>query len=330
MISKLQRPGMKLANTKVTESDMIYFSLGLDEPDFILPSERDDYRSDPRAIQLLQDIRDGKDVSGKDYSGINLKNADISGAKLAGSSFKGAVFYKTAATDCDFTDCDFTEAYLEDTDFSHSWFTGACFKKTYLRRLTIDDARLDDEARRRITAMDFLIEQIESGAIDIHCLTKSELMCLDLRRLDMSKIDISDMDLSMFVLEGVNLRGVYVNPLQKLSMDNFQKDLLLVEQLGEKKLKEETLKTLKARKKELETYAMRETTERPDINAPVKTPPHQRKRPQPKQDEFARQEPVPAQQESKPTDIRPDTPEPQKIQDQQVIPKSDKKNKNRN
>lgn len=330
MISKLQRPSMKLANTKVTESDMIYFSLGLDEPDFVLPSEREDYHSDPRAVQLLQDIREGKDVSGKDYSGINLKNADISGASFKGASFKGAIFYKTAATDCDFTDCDFTEAYMEDTDFSRSWFTGACFKKTYLRHLKIDDVVLDEEAKKRISAMDFLIEQIESGAIDIHCLTKSELMCLDLRRLDMSKVDVSDMDLSMFVLEGVNLRGVYINPLQKISMDNFQKDLLLVEQLGEKKLKEEFLKALKANKKELEAYAAKELSEHSDINEPVKTPANKLIRPQPKRDEFAQEETVSPKQESKPADIRSDTPDPQKIQDQQVTPKPDKKNKNRN
>ena len=280
-MNTLQRPSMKLANTKVTEKDMIYFSLGMDSEDYILPSERDDYKSDARAVQLVADIKAGKDLSGQDFSGINLKGADISGGHFAGSSFKGAIFYKTDAHGSDFSDCDFTEAYFEDSDLSDSVLTGAQFQKTYLRKLKTDNAQMDADLEKRLTAMEFLIKKIESGEIDIHCLTRSELMCLDLRRLDMNKVDVSDIDLSMFNLEGVNLRGVYINPLQKLSMNQWQKDLMAVEKLSEKKLKEETLKLAKNKRLELESYASQQTEIR-DVKSKAVT------RPNPRQDEFSR------------------------------------------
>ena len=57
MKQKLQRPSMKLADTKVSEKDMIYFALGLDAEDYVLPSQRNDYRTDERAVRLLQDIK---------------------------------------------------------------------------------------------------------------------------------------------------------------------------------------------------------------------------------------------------------------------------------
>lgn len=275
-----KRPNMKRANTKVNEKDMIFFSLGLDGEDYVLPSERANYKSDPRAVQLVADIRAGKDLSGMDFSGINLKGADISGGHFAGASFRGAIFYQTDAHGADFTDCDFTEAYLEETDFTDAVLTGGLFQKTYLRKLKTDHADMDPDFTDRLAAMEFLIQKIESGEIDIHCLTRSELMCLDLRRLDMSKVDISDMDLSMFNLEGVNLRGIYINPLQKLSMEQFQQDLMAVEQLQEKKLKEENLRLIRARQEELAAYAQKQTTVVP---VQTKNP----KRPKPKQGEFS-------------------------------------------
>lgn len=297
MNTKLQRPEMKLANTKVSDKDMIYFSLGLDSEDYVLPSERDDYRSDARAVKLVQDIKAGKDLSNQDFSGINLKGADISGGHFSGASFKGAIFYKTNAHGADFTGCDFTEAYFEESDFSDCLLKEAVFQKTYLRKLTVQNADMDEDLEKRLHTMEVLIALIESGKIDIHCLTRSELMCLDLRRLDMSKVDVSDLDLSMFNLEGVNLRGIYINPLQKLSMDQWQKDLLAVEKLSEKKLKEETLKAVKAHRKELAEFA-KSQTEIKDIKT------RQLARPRLKRDEFK-----PIQKESlseKPLETKPE------------------------
>ena len=299
MNTKLKRPEMKLANTKVSDKDMIYFSLGLDNEDYVLPSERDDYRSDARAVKLVQDIKAGKDLSGQDFSGINLKGADISGGHFSGASFKGAIFYKTDAHGADFSGCDFTEAYFEDSDFSDCLLKEAIFQKTYLRRLTVNNADMDEDLEKRLHTMEVLINLIESGKIDIHCLTRSELMCLDLRRLDMSKVDISDMDLSMFNLEGVNLRGIYINPLQKLSMDQWQKDLLAVEKLSEKKLKEETLKAVKKNQKELMEFAKTQTKIH---EVKTKNP----ERPQLKQDEFKVRQEEEKPKEEKPIETKTD------------------------
>ena len=329
-MTELKRPQMKLANTKVSEKDMIYFSLGLDAEDYVLPSERNDYRSDARAVKLVQDIRSGKDLSGQDFSGINLKGADISGGHFAGASFKGAIFYQTDAHQADFTDCDFTEAYFEDTDLSDSILTGACFEKTFLRKLKTKDAAVDEDFEKRLTAMDFLIQKIESGEIDIHCLTRSELMCLDLRRLDLTHVDLTGLDLSMFNLEGVNLRGVYINPLQKLSMNQWQKDLLDVEKLKEKKLKEEVLKTLKNKQLELEAYAKKQVD---IVSQKAKNP----TRPAMKKDEFERPEQQATSQlasaekpEEKPTEQPNNILLPHRIQGQkQTIKPKEKKHKNR-
>lgn len=327
-MTELKRPEKKLANTKVSEKDMIYFSLGLDAEDYVLPSERGNYKTDPRAVQLVQDVRAGKDLSGYDFSGINLKGADISGGHFAGSSFKGAIFYQTDAHGADFSGCDFTEGYFEDSDFSDAVLTDAIFQKTYLRKLKTDHATMDEDLKKRLTAMDLLIQKIESGEIDIHCLTRSELMCLDLRRLDLSKVDVSDLDLSMFNLEGVNLRGVYINPLQKLSMDQWQSDLLAVEKLNEKKLKEETLKVLKAKRSELADYAKKQKEQ-----GPVKT--KNPVRPPLKQDEFEKTLPPPAKTtpqkpEEKPEEKPDNFMIPRRIvgQTKQKLPKG-KKYKNR-
>ena len=315
---------MKLANTKVSEKDMIFFSLGLDNEDYVLPSERASYKSDPRAVQLVADIRSGKDLSGQDFSGINLKGADISGGHFTGASFRGAIFYKTDAHGADFTDCDFTEAYFEDTDLTGANLTGGIFQKTYLRNLNTENAQTDPDFNDRLAAMTFLIQKIESGEIDIHCLTRSELMCLDLRRLDMSKVDISDMDLSMFNLEGVNLRGIYINPLQKLSMDQWQQDLMTVEKLQEKKLKEENLRLMRARQEELKAYAQKQTEV-----AAVRS--KNLKRPKPKRDEFSEPQIIRSAPVKKTTDsdVKNEAPKAPVKRQKHILSPRDKKVKNR-
>jgi len=322
---------MKLADTKVSEKDMIYFSLGLDAEDYVLPSQRNDYHSDARAVQLVADIRAGKDLSGQDFSGINLKGADISGGHFQGASFKGAIFYQTDAHGADFTDCDFTEAYFEDTDLSDAILTGADFQKTFLRRLKTKNTVADADFENRLSVMELLIQKIESGEIDIHCLTRSELMCLDLRRLDLTHVDLTGLDLSMFNLEGVNLRGVYINPLQKLSMDQWQKDLLDVQKLQEKKLKEETLKSLKNKHLELEDYAKKQLDVLPQKAAHPT-------RPEKKRDEFDHPEiprvskPIkttPAEETDNTVKAPDNTPKPRLIQEQ-IRPQKPKEKKNKN
>lgn len=281
-MSALKRPEMKLANTKVSEEDIAYFSLGLADEDFLLPSDMNDYTHDARAVRLVADIRAGKDVSGRDFAGINLKGADISGARLAGADFSKAVFYKTKADDCDLRDADFTDAVLEESSFANADMRGACFKRTYTRKLRLDGAQLDESAQNYLTAMDMLIAQIESGAIDLRGISRQDLLSLDLRRLDLSQVDLSGIDLSPFILEGVNLRGVYIDPKHLLSLAQLHRTQYRAAKLSEKKLKEETLRVVKDKEKKLVQYG-KQKAEKPQPPVKTKKP----RRPPVKQDEFA-------------------------------------------
>lgn len=281
MTEPLKRPEMKIADVKVTSEDMMYFSLGIDMADFILPSNRTDYRSDSRAVALVQAIKAGKDLSGQDFSGVNLKGADISGGKFEGANFSGACFYKTTAKNCNFTDSDFTEAYLENTDFENANFTGANLKQVYARYLNLDGTQMDEAQRRKLDALEFLINQIESGKIDIRCLSKSDLLGLDLRRLDLSKVDLNGIDLSAFDLEGVNLRGAHIDPKQLMSLAGLQHYHKFVATMSEKKIQLETLKFAKENQAAMTQYAKKQLQ---DIDKNVYTPKAQLIRPRFKDD----------------------------------------------
>ncbi len=221
MTIKLKRPEKKSVETKVSEEDMIYFSLGIDRDEFILPSQRKDYRSDARALQLLEDIRNGKKISNSDFSGVNLKGADISGGLFQDCNFSGAVFYKTKAQTCDFTNCCFDEAYMEGSDFMGCDFTGASFKRVFSKNNNWEKAFLDEEDAKFLSALEQIIQLIERGKIDIHCLSKNDLLGLDIRRLDFSKVDLEGLDLSVFALDGINLCGTYIDPKQLMSLEGW-------------------------------------------------------------------------------------------------------------
>ncbi|MDD3668712.1 MAG: pentapeptide repeat-containing protein [Alphaproteobacteria bacterium] len=286
-MSALKRPEMKLADTKVSDEDIARFSLGLRDADFMLPSEMDDYTHDARAVRLVADVRAGKDLSGRDFSGVNLRGADISGARLAGADFSKAVFYKTTADNCDLRDADFTDAALEDASFAGSDLRGARFRRTFAKGLRTKGAQLDESARRYLTAVEVLVAGIESGAIDLRGVPRQDLLHLDLRLLDLSQVDLSGIDLSPFILEGVNLRGAYINPKHLLSLAQLQRTQYRAAKLSEKKLKEETLRAVKGKEKELAAYA-REEAEKPLPPVRTKNP----KRPPVKQDEFAAAKPA--------------------------------------
>lgn len=221
MKMEMKRPEKKDVSAKVSEEDMIYFSLGIDRSEFILPSQRLDYHSDARAVQLVRAIRNGKKLTGQDFSGLNLKGADISGAAFDKCSFKGAVFYKTNAETCDFSNCCFDEAYLEDSNFMGCDFTGASFKRVFSKNNNWEKTFLDEEAFQYLSTLEQIIKLIEQGKIDIRSLSKSDLINLDIRRLDFSKIDLEDLDLSMFALDGINLSGTYVDPKQLMSLEGW-------------------------------------------------------------------------------------------------------------
>lgn len=235
MIKELKRPEKKTADVKVTDADMVYFSLGLgDSREFILPSQRKDYRSDERAVRLVEAIKAGKDMSHLDLSGLNLKGADLSGARFVGCNFKGTVFYKTNAQMCDFADCCFDDAYFEDTDLTGCDFAGATFKRAFFKNNQTEKAIFDEEAEKYLITLEEIIRLIESGKLDIRTLSKDDLLCLDVRRLDFSNIDISDLDLSVFALDGINLCGTNIDPKQLMSLEGWNSYCLDVRKMKEK------------------------------------------------------------------------------------------------
>ncbi len=290
-MTELVRPSMKLANVKVTDADMIYFSLGLDKEPFILPSQRKDYRSDPKAVALVQAVKAGKDLSGQDFSGLNLIGADISGGKFKGANFSKAIFYKTTAKKCHFEGADFTEAYWESSWFEDSDFRGAKLTQLYARGNDFTNSKLDPEAVNRLNSLDRLIKLLESGEIDIRSLSQEDLLCLDLRRIDLSKIDLEDIDLSIFILEGVNLRGTYIDPKQLLSLEGWVQYWLDVQKLKEKRIKAENARFFKEHQEMMKAFSRRQM-EQIEQNKNLKTPKETLRRPSLKEDEFKREEKV--------------------------------------
>ena len=260
-MKKLVRPELKLANVKVSEKEMAYFSLGIGSPDVQLPSEKMTWRTDARAVSLVRAIQNGEDVQGKDFSGVNLTKADLAGADLRGISFKGSVFLKTNLVGANLTGVDLSEAYLEDCDLSGADLTDVNWEKTYTRNLNIDGAILDEKARARLSAQAFLIEQLEKGLIDIRLLSQEDLHCLDLRRIDLSKIDLEGIDLSAFILEGVNLRGVHIDPKMLMSLEQLHHYHQFIQELNEKEIKLETLKFAKEKHLEMEKYHQKQQDE---------------------------------------------------------------------
>ena len=76
MIKEIKRPQRKEASEKITDEDMIYFSLGIDTREFVLPSQRGDYHTDFRAVQLVENVRRGKRMKKMDFSGSFAKSID--------------------------------------------------------------------------------------------------------------------------------------------------------------------------------------------------------------------------------------------------------------
>lgn len=229
----MKRPERKDISAKVSEEDMIYFSLGIDNSEFILPSQRKDYRSDMRAVQLVNAVQNGKKMKNMDFSGINLKGADISGGIFEGCQFKEALFYKTQADTCDFSECVFDGSYLEESDFTGCDFTHASFKRVFAKNNRFEKAFLEEDSLKYLTNLEKIIRLIEKGELDIRTLAKEDLLHLDIRRLDFSKVDLEDLDLSMFALDGINLCGTYIDPKQLMSLEGWNSYCLNLQRINE-------------------------------------------------------------------------------------------------
>lgn len=270
MNEQLKRPEKKYADTKVSDEDMIYFSLGIDKGEFLLPSQRDNYLLDKRAVALVEAVKLGKDLSGQDFSGINLKGADISGGHFSGSKFLNAVFYETKAVGCDFSHADFSDSYIEKTDFSQSSLVGIKYKRLFARDNDFTGAIVDNDAVQFFSTLEKIILLIEQGKIDIRILSKDDLLCLDIRRLDFTNIDLDGLDLSVFALDGINLSGSYIDPKQLMSLDGLKKYYLDVQKLKDKRRREEALDFMNTKKEALERFSKEQMVDR--INKKICTP----------------------------------------------------------
>ncbi len=264
METELQRPQMKIANTRVTDADMIYFSLGVGDSDFVLPSERNNYTSDARAVALVRAVREGKDLSGQDFSGINLKGADLSGGRFKGANFSNAILYQTTARDCDFEGVDFTDASLEKCDFTNSRMNGIVLRRTFARDNGYEGVEIDEQSEKYFHSLERLIHLIERGDIELKALSNADLRCLDLRRMDLSTVDLTDVDLSLFALDGVNLCGTYLDPKQILSLQGWLLYLHDFRKMTEKRLKQEAIQVEKELQMQLAEYAKNESENRED------------------------------------------------------------------
>lgn len=247
MTIEMKRPERKFQDVKISEEDIVLFTLGIDKREFILPSERDSYLTDLRAVTLVENIRAGKDVSNKDYTGINLKGADISGANFKGCKFTKSCFYQTNANNCDFEGANFDDSFIEDSSFKGARFKEVLFKRVFMRQNDFEGAYLEEEAEQYITNFDKFLSLIESGKIDLRSLTKGDLLAVDIRRLDLTNVDIKGIDLSQFALDGINLAGTYIDPKQLLSLGGLQKyyfDLRKTKEKKKKKMEETVVKEL--------------------------------------------------------------------------------------
>ena len=255
MTIEMKRPERKFQDVKVSEADIVLFTLGIDKREFILPSERDSYLTDLRAVTLLEDIKAGKDVSNKDYTGINLKGADLSGANLMGCNFSKSCFYQTKAKNCNFEGAKFDDSFIEESDFSKSKFKDVAFKRVFMRNNNFEDAFLEEDAEKYITNFDKFLELVESGKIDLRSLTKGDLLSIDIRRLDLTKVDLKGIDLSQFALDGINLAGTYIDPKQLLSLGGLQKYYFDLRKTKEKKKKQMEEAVIKEHEEKLLNYA---------------------------------------------------------------------------
>ena len=265
MTMEMKRPERKFQDVKVSETDIVLFTLGIDKREFILPSERDSYLTDLRAVTLVENIKAGKDVSNKDYTGINLKGADLSGANFKGCNFSKSCFYQTKAKNCDFEGAKFDDAFMEDCDFSKAKFKDVSFKRVFMRNNTFEGADLEEDAEKYITNFDKFMELIENGKIDLRSLTKGDLLSVDIRRLDLTKVDLKGIDLSQFALDGINLAGTYIDPKQLLSLGGLQKYYFDLRKTKEKKKKQMEEAVLKEYEEKLANYAKKAAQEEEEI-----------------------------------------------------------------
>ena len=212
-MAKSQRPAKKINPTPLKETDKFAFLpyVHIDSP--LRPFDVEDYTHDSRAVEIVETLRKGKKWKDMDFTGINFKGADLSGLDLSEANFSKTNLSEVNFSDCNLQKVDFSYAYFEQTVLTDADLRDACLEGIFYRDCDIEGAQLDDKQKSYIHSLEWLIEQIEAGKIDLSMLSQDDLCMLDLRLIDFSRVSLKDVDLSAFDLSGINLSGTYISKL---------------------------------------------------------------------------------------------------------------------
>ena len=222
--NELKRPEMKFNPEPLKEEDKYNFLPYIDRDAGILPSEKNSWKTDERAVAFMEAVKSGETLYGTDWSGINLKGADLSGANLSGVNLSKANLMNANLSGAILEWTDLSYAYLENTDFSNACMKNTEMKGVFYKNCNIDGADLDEKTKRYLKSLEWFLEKIEIGEIKLDEIPLDQLNYLDLRTIDMSKVEIPEgIDLSAIVLTGVNLSGVYVSKGHLLNMAMMEK-----------------------------------------------------------------------------------------------------------
>ena len=221
--TELIRPAKKVDAVPLSEADKYNFLPYIDREADILPSEKNSWKTDDMAKAFMAALERGEDVSKTDWTGINLKGADLSGKDLSGLKLSKANLTGTKLVNANLKNADLSYAYMEGTDFSGADLSGVQFKGVFFKNCSIDNAEIDKESLAYLHSLEWFIEQLETGKIDIRSIPQDQLNYLDLRTIDLTNVDTSEVDLSAIALDGVNLSGVRVDKRHLQNMALFEK-----------------------------------------------------------------------------------------------------------
>lgn len=177
-----------------------------------------DWRSDPKAVELLESIACGEDLRGRDFSGVNLKNAVIKNTSLKGVNLTGALLYNTVIENTDLSDANLSAAHLENVYVANSDLTGIEIPLIYVHNLHMKTTEIEDHTKKKLKALSALTKRLKNGEISLKDLSWTDLLSVDLSQIDLTDINLEDVDLSCISLEKVNLKGTYIDPKQMRSL----------------------------------------------------------------------------------------------------------------
>lgn len=222
--TELKRPEMKIDATPLKEEDKYNFLPYIDRYAGILPSEQNTWKTDEKAVVFVKAVKNKENLYGTDWSGINLKGADLSGADLSGVNLSKANLMNANLSGATLEWTDLSYAYLENTDFSNAYMQNTIVKGVFFKNCNMDGADIDEETKKYLHAIEWFLNQLETGKIKLDEIPLDQLNYLDLRTIDMRRVKLpEEIDLSGLILTGVNLSGVYIPKGHFLNMAMMEK-----------------------------------------------------------------------------------------------------------